>query len=122
MLDAGRLVAIHAPADDQVVVVREDGAFGRVTPEGLQILGEVEGATAIAVWGGRIWIGAGANGLWRAGGGELVCVRDDRPCVGLEAHADSLLVACSDIVCSTDDGERFPGGCRGALEPLRLQR
>lgn len=122
VLDEPGIVAVHAPSDDRVVVVREDGSFGRVTPEGLQILGHVRGACAIALWGGALWIGAGERGLWRAGDGELVCVRADRPCIGLEAHEDALLVACTDLVSSTDDGKGFPGGCRGSLDPLRLPR
>jgi hypothetical protein len=121
VLDEPGLIALHAPSDDRVIVLRDDGVFGRVTPEGLAVLGHVEGARAIAVWRDRIWIGAGENGLWRAGGGEVVCVREDRHCVALEARGDSLLIGCTDLVSSTDDGERFPGGCRGVLEPLRLR-
>lgn len=122
VLEEPGLVALHAPSDDRVMVVREDGAFARVTPDGLQILGHVEGACAIAIWQDAIWIGAGDNGLWRAGPDGLVCVREDRPCVGLEAHEDTLLVVCSDLVSSTDDGKRFPGGCRGSLDPVRIPR
>lgn len=119
-LDGPAAVAVHAPTDDRVLIAREDGTFGRVTPDGFLPLGRVDGACALAVWRDRIWIGAGDNGLWRAGGGELVQVRADRRCVALEAHADGLLVACDDLIAATHDGEGFPGGCRGHLDGLRL--
>lgn len=114
------VVALHAPSDDRVLVALADGTFARVTPAGLEPLGRVPGACAIAVWRERIWIGAGTGGLWRAGGGELVCVRADRACVALEPHAESLLIACQELIASTVDGVGFPGGCRGHLDGLRL--
>lgn len=120
--DHAPVVALHAPADDRVVAALADGTFGRVTPGGFQPLGRVPGARAIAIWRERLWIGAGERGLWRAGGGELVCVRADRHCIALEAHADALMIGCSDLVSSSPDGERFPGGCRGTLDGLRLGR
>lgn len=120
VLDEPGMVAIHAPADDRVVVVREDGVFGRITPDGLAVVGHIDGACAIAIFNDRIWIGAGDNGLWRAGGGEVVCVREDRPCTSLEVRGDTLLIGCSDLVSHTVDGEKFPGGCRGVLDPLRM--
>lgn len=120
-LELPGFVAITAPTDDKVVAVHEDGRFGRVTPSGFEKIGQVEGANSVAIWRDRIWIGAGENGLWRAGGGELVCVREDRYCVGLEAHGtDGLMIACDDLVSSTADGERFPGGCRGTLDGRSL--
>jgi len=120
VLQTPPVLDLHAPTDDQVVVVLEDGTFGRVTPSGFAALGQIDGACAIAVWRGRIWIGAGENGLWRAGGGETVCVREDRHCVSLEPHPTGLMIGCSDLVSSTADGERFPGGCRGYLDGLSL--
>lgn len=120
VLELPGFVAITAPDDGHVVAVREDGTFGRVTPTGFEPIGQVDGACCVAIWRGRIWIGAGDNGLWRAGGGELTCVRDDRYAVDLEAHEDGLLIACDDLVSSTADGERFPGGCRGVLDGRSL--
>lgn len=120
VLETPPVLDLHAPSDDAVVVVLEDGTFGRITPDGLLPLGRVEGGCAVAIWEGRIWIGAGDNGLWRAGGGDLVCVREDRHCVSLEVHGGSLMIGCNDLISSTTDGERFPGGCRGYLEGLKL--
>lgn len=120
VLESPGFVAITAPSDDRVVAVHEDGRFGRVTPHGFEAIGQVAGACCVAIYRDRIWIGAGANGLWRAGGGELVQVRADRFCVDLEAHDEGLLIACTDLISSTADGERFPGGCRGALDDRAL--
>jgi hypothetical protein len=119
VLDEPGLVAIHAPRDDRVIVARKDGAIARVTPDGLAILGWVEEAQAVAVFDEAIWIGAGENGLWRLAD-TLECVREDRPCHTLEVHEGSLLIGCTDLVSSTSDGARFPGGCRGALDPLHM--
>lgn len=121
VLELPGFIAITAPSDDRVVAVRRDGVFGRVTLDGFEELGQIEGACAVAIWRGRIWIGAGSNGLWRVGGGEVVCVREDRHCIALEAHEDGLLIACADLVSSTADGERFPGGCRGVLDGRSLE-
>jgi hypothetical protein len=40
--------------------------------------------------------------------------------VALEPHAESLLIACQELIASTVDGVGFPGGCRGHLDGLRL--
>lgn len=120
VLEQDGFVSIHAASDDAVFVVHESGAFGRVTPAGFETFGVVDGARCIAAFQDALWIGAGDEGLWRYAQGELSCVREDRFCVSLEAHEGSLLIGCDDIVASTEDGRRFPGGCRGILEPLRL--
>lgn len=121
VLETPPVLDLHAPTDETVVVVLEDGTFARVTPGGLAPLGRIDGACAVAVWRDRIWIGAGDNGLWRAGGGETVCVREDRHCISLEAHPDSLMIGCNDLVSSTANGESFPGGCRGYLDGLQIR-
>ncbi len=115
-------LAIHATMDAAPLLLRPDGRFGRVTAEGFVHLGSLEGAVAIAAWAGAIWLGAGPRGLWVWEGGTLRCVRADRRCVGLEAHPEALLIACTDVIASTEDGERFPAAARGALEPLVLPR
>ena len=120
VLNTGSMIGIAAPTDDRVVALREDGSFGRITPEGFDFLGHVPGARTIAIWQDRIWIGAADGGLFRAGGGNLECVRPDRHCVSLEAHPEGMMIGCTDLVSSTVDGERFPGGCRGTLDGLRL--
>lgn len=118
VLETPRVVAIHAPTDDRVVVVLADGQIARATPNGLEPFAQIERACAVAVWRDRIWVGAGRRGLWRLGGGEVVCVREDRHCVSLEAHPDSLMIGCSEIVSWTPDGSAFPGGLRGVVESL----
>lgn len=92
----------------------DDGRVIRGDLAGHEVVGEVPGAAhAVAWWMGKVWVGAGSTGLW-AGTGGFDVVRADRACRSLEAH-EALLIGCDAVLCSTEDGARFPAVGRDAV-------
>jgi len=117
LISIGREVPLTAlwVGDDTVLA---GGADGNIYEGGVHGFTPVAGVPApiqaVARWGGRLWAGAGAAGLFAGVRGPLAQVRADRAARSLEAH-EQLVIGCDEVLCSTPDGLRFPATGRGFL-------
>jgi hypothetical protein len=78
---------------------------------------------AVAKWRGDLWIGGGAQGLFKRVGttGQLDCIKPNIKAFALDARKD-LVMTMNELIVGTSDGQAFTGVGKMWLENERAGR
>jgi len=112
------LSSIFVATNNEMYACGHGGELLHSTPQGWELLlKHKDPLYCVAEWADNIWIGAGAEGLFKLGDKKLDMIKPNVHAKHLDTRG-SLLISTPEVIASTDDGKVFTGFPTGIVKIL----